>query len=242
MTHSRDVFSGFALLTVAGALGASASAVAAQTAPAQQQNEQTAPNLAQVKAPAGQYTLTPDHAFLNFEVLHLGISDYVMRFRQFQVALAFRPGHWDQSSVTATIDPNSIAVDYQSSYKKTHPKSEYSSWPQELAQSKMFLDAGRYPQIRYQSTRITQAGPDTLRIEGKLTLHGQTHPVTLRARLTGSTASDPLAKVPSVGFSVTGAFKRSDFGIDSLSTPPVVISDRVQLDFEGGFLREKDGQ
>jgi polyisoprenoid-binding protein YceI len=95
----------------------------------------------------------------------------------------------------------------------------------------MFLDTAKYPEMRFVSTKVTRTGAETFRIEGDLTLHGVTKPLTLEATL-NKAAPNPFDKRPTVGFSATGSLKRSDFGI---GTYIPVIGDAVQIVIDAEF-------
>jgi polyisoprenoid-binding protein YceI len=47
----------------------------------------------------------------------------------------------------------------------------------------MVLDAERFPEIRFQSTTVEAKGANHWVVNGKLGLHGQTHPVTVDVTL-----------------------------------------------------------
>lgn len=83
------------------------------------------------------------------------------------------------------------------------------------------LDAARFPNIRFRSTRVERAG-NGWKIEGELTLHGQIHPVTVTAREGGGR------------YTATAAFKQSAFGITPVTAGggTVRVKDEVQLEFE----------
>jgi polyisoprenoid-binding protein YceI len=99
--------------------------------------------------------------------------------------------------------------------------------------SEKFLDVAKYPEIRFVSTKVTREPDQTLRIDGQLTLHGLTRPLTLHARL-NKEAPNPFDKRPTLGFSATGSLKRSDFGI---ATYIPVIGDEVSLTIDAEFNR-----
>lgn len=188
---------------------------------------------AQITAPAGQYALDPAHSSLSFRVNHLGLSTYVARFSKFTATLNLDPANPAASSVTATIDPKSVRTDYSGDYKAGHPQSPYGSWDEDLALSPKFFNAGAHPQITFTSTSVEQAGPGKLRINGNLALLGQTHPVTLEAAVVGS-GLHPFTKRGAVGFSATGSFNRSGFGMTHL-LQPLLVGDAVTIQFEGEF-------
>lgn len=198
---------------------------------------ETAPEPIRIDAPAGQYQLDPHHASLHFSVNHLGLSNYVMRFTDFDIELDLQPDNLSASSVTVTIDPTSVTTDYDGDYQATHPDSPFESWEKDLAQSSNFLNADEYPSISFESRRVTPTDKGTLLIEGDLELLGKTQPVTLEAELVGAMAQHPMHGVGALGFYAKGSFKRSDFGMTHLLQPPL-IGDTVTVRFDGELLQE----
>lgn len=83
------------------------------------------------------------------------------------------------------------------------------------------LDAERFPEIRFRSTRIAREA-DTWKVEGELTLHGQTHPVTVTARESAA------------GYTASARFKQSAFGITPVTVGggAVKVKDELRLEFE----------
>lgn len=187
-----------------------------------------------VAAPAGLYRIDPNHANIGFSVSHLGLSNYVARFSEFEVSINLVPDDPAASSLQATIYPASVKTDYVGDYKATHKDSPFDSWDQALAQDERFFNAGQYPEIRFNSTSIKDTGSGTLQITGDLSMRGQTHPVTLAAELVGDLAEHPFSGIGAIGFSASGSFSRSQFGMDHLTNPPL-IGDEVTLLFEGEF-------
>ena len=190
----------------------------------------TAPALgraaAPVTAPAGAYKLDKAHASLTFQVNHMGFSRYTARFTRFDASLNLDPAHPARSSVTATVDPKSLSLN-------TPPPGF-----EDEIRGPNWLNAAKYPQMSFRSTRVTPTGPNTARIDGDFTLHGVTKPVTLQATFIGGypgMAMDPNARV---GFSARGVLKRSQFGI-TLGIPApgttMGVSDAVDFDIEAEF-------
>ncbi len=221
------------------AIAAAALTACSQPSPDSGEKSAAAPTMrptARILAPAGDYKLDADHSTLVFRVGHLGVSSYLARFTGFDAALKLDPANPLASSFVATIDPKSVRTDYRGNYSATHPGSAYRTWDEDLAQSPSFLNAGEFPEIRYRSSRIESTGPDTARIFGDLTLLGQTHPVTLEAKLVGSTAARPIYGGAALGVSATGSFERSEFGMTHLLQPPLV-GDTITIEFNGEFAQ-----
>ena len=180
-------------------------------------------------APAGEYKLDPNHSSLFFRVTHLGLSNYVVRFTDFDATLKLDPANPSASSVTINVRPASIAVDFSADYKATHKDSKFKSWTDELANSPDFLNAGKFPEAKFQSTKVELTGEGTGRVTGDLTLLGQTHPVTFDVKLVGSAEKHPFLGGGAFGLTATGSFDRSAYGIKTMLEPPLV-SDKVALE------------
>lgn len=189
-----------------------------------------------IAAPAGQYQLDPNHASLHFSVRHLGVSNYVMRFTDFAVTMDLVPDDVAASTVSVTIDPASVRTDYAGDYQGTHPDSPFASWDEALAQDEKFLNAAEHESIGFASTSVSATADGTLHVSGDLTLLGQTRPMTLEVTLEGSEQAHPFTGAGLIGFSATGTFQRSDFGMTHLVTPPIV-GDTVTVQFEGELLQ-----
>jgi len=95
-----------------------------------------------------------------------------------------------------------------------------------------YLEVGKYPTMSYRSTGIRRAGDDWV-IDGELTLHGVTRPVSLAVEVNGF-RPDPFGE-QRVGFSATAQINRRDFGIDSIIPMDgggVVVGDKVSISLE----------
>ena len=184
-------------------------------------------------APAGTYALDPAHASLTFRVDHLGMSKYTARFTGLDATLHLDPKAPSRSRVSATVDPRSIETDFPL------PAPDFDA---ELA-GPQWLDAARYPEIRFRTTKVEPTGPDTARVVGELTLHGVTRPILLKARFNGGYAGNALDPAGArVGFSATGKLNRSDFGM-SYGVPAkgssFGVGDQVEVIIEAEFTRAK---
>ena len=96
-----------------------------------------------------------------------------------------------------------------------------------MAERRQFAD------MRFRSTRVMPIGGGHARIEGELTLHGVTRPLTLQARFVGA-GVDPLSKAYTVGFEATGELSRSAFGVKTYV--PLIGAD-VHLTIAGAFTK-----
>lgn len=178
----------------------------AETAPQSKAPEPAAPAAPAVvnNAPPGEYKLDKTHASVTFRVNHLGLSRYTARFTGIDATLQFDPANPANMSVVATIDPKSIETDF--------PLDE-PDFDKELA-GPSWLDAGKFPQITFKSTKVEPTGANTAKVTGDFTLHGVTKPLTLDVTFNGGNAPNAMDPAGSrIGFSAQGKLRRSDFGI-----------------------------
>jgi polyisoprenoid-binding protein YceI len=182
-------------------------------------------------APAGTYKIDPTHARLLFRVNHLGFSRYIAFFKTFEASLAFDPAQPEAMSVTAKVDPASVETHY--------PGGDGVDFNAVIAGPE-FLDAAKFPEMTFVSTKVALTGPDTADVTGDLTLHGVTAPVTLNVRFFGGYAGHPMDPGGArIGFSAEGTLNRSDFGITyGIPAPGTTlgVSDAVDIIIEAEFI------
>lgn len=173
------------------------------------------------QVPAGTYALEPRHSQVLFDIVHMGLTDFWGRFNTLSGTLTFDNTAPEKSSVSVTIDMDSIDTPVQ-------------RLNEELASASTF-DAANYPTATFQSTSLTRTGPNTGTITGNLTLRNVTKPVTLDVTFNGGGAG-PMGAA--LGFRATATIKRSDFGLDTMPWNGMV-GDDVKLEIEAMFLQKK---
>ncbi len=168
---------------------------------------------------ADTYQLEKTHVDLLFSISHAGFTEKHGSFRDLDATLKYDPARPEDSQVTVTVKTDSIDTAFPA--RDTDLKSA------------KFLDVAKYPEMRFVSTKVTPEADQSLRIDGELTLHGVTKPLTLHAKL-NKAAPNPFDKRPTLGFSASGSLKRSDFGI---STYVPMIGDVVTIAIDAEFNR-----
>lgn len=179
--------------------------------------------------PAGEYTLDKTHAIFTWSVNHMGLSHYIGRFTDFDVDLDFDPANIENSKLTATVNPMSLATDY--------PYPEKEDFSKKLATSDKWLNAGEFSTIKFTATHIEKTGEKTGKVTGDLLFMGVTKPMTLDVTFNGAYEKKPFANVPALGFSAHGVIKRSEWG---LSTYVPNIGDEVTLQIEAELHQEQE--
>jgi polyisoprenoid-binding protein YceI len=178
--------------------------------------------------PAGDYKLDKAHSTLIFRVNHLGFSNYTARFRRFDAQLRFDPRNLTATQLTAAIDARSIETDYPD------PKYDFNA----DLQGDQWLNAVKFPEIAFRTTRVEDLGNQAMRVHGELTLRGVTRPIVLDATYNGGYVGHPLDPNARIGFSAHGVLRRSDFGIAGgipLAGTNMGVGDQVAVVIETEF-------
>jgi polyisoprenoid-binding protein YceI len=166
----------------------------------------------------GDWHLDPVHTTVEFIARHLMVSKVRGKFHGVtgKIHISDDPlGSWAE----VTIDPASVETGDEK-------RDEHLRSPD-------FFDVERYPEITFRSTRVEGDSPDGFRLEGDLTVHGVTRPVTLDVEYLGWT-SDPWGG-RRAGFSATTEVDREDFGLTwnvALETGGVLVGKKTKLELE----------
>jgi polyisoprenoid-binding protein YceI len=169
----------------------------------------------------GTYAVEPSHTQVLFSVLHLGFTNFYGVFSGASGTLAFDPGDIPHMHLSVRVPVASVFT----TSAKLDEELKGADW----------LNAGKYPDMSFQSTSIKQTGADAADVTGDLTLHGVTRPIMLHAVFNGA-GPNLLTHKETLGFQVTGNLQRSDFGV---STYVPLVSDDVTLTIAAAF--EKPG-
>ncbi len=166
------------------------------------------------KVPSGTYNVDPTHAYINFQYNHLGLSNPVLQFDEFNISMDL-----DQAEPTNTKVNVEIVTD------SVDTGSEI--WHEHITGEKWF-DAANHPTINFTSTEVTANADGTYNVTGDLTVKGTTKPVTLQVTINAA-MEHPRSKKPVVGISAFGGLKRSEWGLGD-AVP--FVSDEVKLEIQ----------
>lgn len=144
----------------------------------------------------GTWTIDSMHSFVVFTVEH------------FTVALA--QGITAGPNGTITIAPDPLSSSVQASIDAATITTA-NTMRDERLRGPDVLDVTKYPTIDYSSSSLTEAGPGRYTVNGDLTLHGVTRPVTLDLTVRG-VITDTWGKTR-MGLAATATIKRSDFDV-----------------------------
>jgi len=159
---------------------------------------------------ADQYTIDPSHTFPRFELNHFGFSTHHGQFNKTAGKLTL-----DRAAKSGAIE---ITVQ-TASIGTGDPKLE-----SELRGEK-FFNVEKFPTMVFKAKTLKFNGDVPASAEGELTLLGVTRPLTLSISRVVC-ATHPYTKKEDCGAEVSGALKRSDFGMKAFLP---IVGDEITL-------------
>jgi polyisoprenoid-binding protein YceI len=141
------------------------------------------------QVPTGTYELDPVHSSVGFAIKSAGLTGFRSSFADFGARLED-----GVLSGRGALDSLQIA----------EPNLKT------MLLSPQFFDADAHPEIAFTSTALRVADDGGLELDGELTMHGQTRPVTAHGAL--ATGQDPRGG-ERVALDLRGLLDRRDFGI-----------------------------
>lgn len=170
---------------------------------------------------AQKWTVDQAHSRVGFTVTHLMLSEVDGSFKKFDASITSSKDDFTDAIFTLSIDATTIDTDNESRDK--HLKSPD------------FFDVAKHPQITFKSNSITKGEGKNYKLNGDLTLHGVTKPVSLNLTLNG-VGKNMRSQKPIAGFKVTGTINRNDFALGTM--PGAIVSEDIEIRAVGEFNRE----
>jgi polyisoprenoid-binding protein YceI len=169
-----------------------------------------------VRVPAGTWDVDPAHSSAAFEVKHMMIATVRGHFGEIGGAIEAAPDDPSNSRVTGWAKVASI--DTGNADRDAHLRSPD------------FFDAERYPEIRYESTRIQWVEGGTYRLFGNITIKDTTREVEMTAEVQG-VGEDPWGN-QRVGIAARGSINRTEFGLtwqQKLAAGGLLVGEEVKV-------------
>ena len=173
-------------------------------------------------AAVDHYTIDPSHTYPSFQAPHIG-------------GISFWRGKFDKSSGTVTLDREAktgtidITIETASIDFGLDKMNEHARGPD-------FFDVTKYPTATYKSTKIIFDGDKPVSVEGNLSLHGVTQPVTLKLN-SFECIPHPFYKREVCGADASAEIDRGDFGI-SYGIGKAIPSGKVTLQIQVEALKD----
>ena len=175
-------------------------------------------SLASLSTLAADYVIDTkgSHASIGFKVSHLGYSWVTGRFNRFSGEFSYDADNPADAKVSVEIETGSI--DSNHAERDKHLRSDD------------FLNVNKYPKALFVSTGYKELGDGKGELEGKLTLHGVTKPLSIEVNKVGE-GKDPWGGYRA-GFKGETSFAMADFGIRK-NLGPAAREVTLYLNIEG---------
>ncbi|MDP9019072.1 MAG: YceI family protein [Candidatus Eremiobacteraeota bacterium] len=167
------------------------------------------------QASGEKWHVDPVHSSAEFTATHLMISHVRGTIPIKDAQITIPSGSDIPSSVSATLDPK--GVDTHNGMRDDDLRSDH------------FLNIAADPKMSFESTKITTTDAKHFIIAGNLTMHGQTHPVSLDAQVIGK--GPGMKHEPRIAFTASGTIDRSQWGMN-YGSPVVGNSITINLEIE----------
>ncbi|HKS24314.1 MAG TPA: YceI family protein [Thermoanaerobaculia bacterium] len=165
------------------------------------------------------YSIDQGHSLVGFDIDFLGLSTVHGTFNDYQATILYDEAHPERSSATVLIDAASINTNSQ--FRDRDLKSD------------KFFDVAKYPQIRFQSTRIERKGANDFVVHGNLTIKDVTKEIALPMKRTVSRRADSAWGNIRIGGTGSVRIQRKDFHVDSGSVAAfAMLADDVDIHLE----------
>jgi polyisoprenoid-binding protein YceI len=162
------------------------------------------------------YTLDPMHTYVLWHIDHFGFSKPSGKWMA-DGTLSLDKEKMPNSKVNVTIKLADLVTGI--------PKLDAH------LKSKDFLDVAQFPTATFVSDKVDSDSDDNkkAKVQGMLTVHGVTKPVTLDVTF-NKMGKSPITNKETVGFTAKTQLKRSDFGISAYLPG---LGDNVNIEIEG---------
>lgn len=169
------------------------------------------------------YKLDPEHTIVAFLVDHIGFSKMLGRFNEVEGSFVF-------DEETQTLSDLKVIV-HTASVDTNHERRD------DHIRNKDFLHAAKYPQMIFEADGGVPESETQGRVPGRLTLLGQTRPLTLRVTLNKSDVYPFGHSRHTLGISARAAVNRSEYGM-TYGVAAGMVGDVVDIIIETEAIRQ----
>lgn len=155
------------------------------------------------------YTVDPSHSRVTFSVTHM-IGTVQGRFQDFQGEIVYEPDKPQNCSVSMTVQAVSLDTENETRDKRLRAAN--------------FLNTDKFTTLSFVSHKVQVLDPGHLSVEGDMTIHGVTRPMTVTVALT---TSGDLAD-----FTTDFVVLRKDYGLvwnRTLDSGGTMMGEEVQV-------------
>jgi polyisoprenoid-binding protein YceI len=156
------------------------------------------------------WSVDPVHSTAQFTARHFGIVPVIGTIPIKSASVKVGEGSQIPLAVSASLDPSQL--DTHNSQRDGDLRSPH------------FFDVADDPAMSFTSTNITGTDAKHFTIEGDLTMHGQTHPVTLIAEVVGAGKSPRGRDI--IAYAATATIDRTQWG---MTYGPMIVGNSIDI-------------
>ena len=161
-------------------------------------------------AQTATWTVDPVHSTAQFTARHFGIVPVIGTIPIVKASVQLNPGSQIPVSVSAELDASK--VDTHNDMRDGDLRSDH------------YFNVASTPSITFTSTKIEGTDTKSFAITGDLTMHGQTHPVTLTAQVVAAGTSPRGRAI--IAYEAHVTIDRTQWG---MSYGPLIVGNTVDL-------------
>ncbi len=158
------------------------------------------------------FNIDPVHSAVLYRIGHVNVGNSWGRFNDLSGTITWDDANPGANAIDVTIKSDSI--DSGAGKRDEHLKSPD------------FLNAKQFPTITFKSEKIRPIDAKTYEVTGTLTLHGVSHPLTVKLERLGGGKTPAPYNDTRVGLESTFEIKRSDFDMKNMLN---LVGDDVHL-------------
>lgn len=156
------------------------------------------------------WSVDPVHSTAQFTARHFGIVPVIGTIPIVRASVELNPGTQLPAKVSAELDASKL---------DTHNDMRDGD-----LRSAHYFNVASTPDIRFVSTKIEGTDPKNFSITGDLTMHGETHPVTLKAQVVGSGKSPRGRSI--IAYAASATVDRTQWG---MTYGPMIVGNSVDI-------------
>lgn len=162
------------------------------------------------------WAIDSSHTTLEFSVRHLGLSTVKGTFHDLKGEVELNEE--DLTKSAGRVEIAVASIDTRDERRDAHLRSAD------------FFDADQFPTATFESRRITHLGGERYQVEGDLSLHGVSRPVTLLAEVS-EFITDPWGN-RRAAIAVSGEINRTEWGLgwnQVLEAGRLMVGEKVKI-------------
>jgi polyisoprenoid-binding protein YceI len=156
------------------------------------------------------WTVDPVHSTAQFTARHFGIVPVIGTIPIVSASVRLAAG--SQIPVAAGAELDASKLDTHNDTRDRDLRSDH------------YFNVAVTPTIKFVSTKVDGTDPANFTIAGDLTMHGETHPVVLNAKVVGSGTSPRGRHI--IAYEATATIDRAHWG---MSYGPLIVGNSIDL-------------